>query len=559
MLAVPFFDSSGNQIKVGSMSLVDGFTILGPFAVRIDDGKPTIANCKIQGGARNLGIVGAVELLNADSAILKDCDISDSGIGVLVGGRGHGIPTISHCNITGNDIGILQDPNAARLKVTSSHITKQTNQTIDLESDADFQDTVIEDNRVGAPAGFIVAINRDAQRVTLDHCTIRNNRTGPFHGSGSASFAGGVFVETTAPIIAVTPPVVIRNSEITGNVSAGSAGGIHIGGSAQLINDRITGNTAAFDGGGVFTESIDASLRTQVVNTLIAGNHAQADGGGLHANGVGPDVVNTTIAGNSASRGGAAFVTAPFGFTSDIARFANCALTGNTAAVATAVFYQSQVATTPPPSFKSCAYLATDTFFSTDPFAPLPLPTTNGSFAVADAGYVNAGTGDYRLAPDSPLIDQGNDAEITPFIQTGVTTDLDGQPRIVGVAVDIGAFEFQAQASIDVTSQVLVTPGGFRYNRSTGRFVQSVVLENIGTTVIAASVSLVLDSLSASATLFDRTGVTAAEAPLGSPYLNVSGSDLAPGASVSAILDFADPTKQVITYTPRVLAGPGTR
>ena len=81
--------------------------------------------------------------------------------------------------------------------------------------------------------------------------------------------------------------------------------------------------------------------------------------------------------------------------------------------------------------------------------------------------------------------------------------------------MDIGAFEFQAQASIDVTSQVLVTPGGFRYNRSTGRFVQSVVLENIGTTVIAASVSLVLDSLSASATLFDRKGVTAAEAPLG--------------------------------------------
>jgi hypothetical protein len=45
------------------------------------------------------------------------------------------------------------------------------------------------------------------------------------------------------------------------------------------------------------------------------------------------------------------------------------------------------------------------------------------------------GGGDYRLQEGSPCIDVGNDAAVT------VTTDLDGNPRIQGLCVDMGAFE----------------------------------------------------------------------------------------------------------------------
>jgi len=50
---------------------------------------------------------------------------------------------------------------------------------------------------------------------------------------------------------------------------------------------------------------------------------------------------------------------------------------------------------------------------------------------------VDAPSGDLRLQPASPAIDAGDDTAVP----AGITTDLDGNPRIIGAAVDMGAFE----------------------------------------------------------------------------------------------------------------------
>jgi hypothetical protein len=50
-----------------------------------------------------------------------------------------------------------------------------------------------------------------------------------------------------------------------------------------------------------------------------------------------------------------------------------------------------------------------------------------------------AGPDDFHLTAASPAVDAGNDADVPGDI----TTDLDGNPRIVGAAVDMGAFELQ--------------------------------------------------------------------------------------------------------------------
>lgn len=112
---------------------------------------------------------------------------------------------------------------------------------------------------------------------------------------------------------------------------------------------------------------------------------------------------------------------------------------------------------------------------------------------------------------------------------------------------------------VDVSFQVRVTRGGFRFNRADGRYVQSLTLTNTGKSPVAGPISLVLDALSSNAALYNRTGLTSAAGPAGRSYLVVQSGDLAAGASTTALLEFTDSTQAAITYTTRVLAGPGAR
>lgn len=113
----------------------------------------------------------------------------------------------------------------------------------------------------------------------------------------------------------------------------------------------------------------------------------------------------------------------------------------------------------------------------------------------------------------------------------------------------------QLAAALDVSSSVSVTPGGFSYRRNTGHYFQQVTLTNIGSSTITGPLSLVIDNL-AGATLASPGGLTQFAAPVSSPYVSASAVDLAPGATVSVVLDF---TAQPSGYTTRILAGTGSR
>lgn len=108
---------------------------------------------------------------------------------------------------------------------------------------------------------------------------------------------------------------------------------------------------------------------------------------------------------------------------------------------------------------------------------------------------------------------------------------------------------------VTLTATPDVVRGGFVYDRRAARFRQQVSLVNQGQRAIAGPVYLALDRLSGNATVIGNDGVTAAQAPTGSPYVTVvpAGQSLPAGASTSVTLQFANPTAAAIDYAPRVL------
>ncbi len=61
--------------------------------------------------------------------------------------------------------------------------------------------------------------------------------------------------------------------------------------------------------------------------------------------------------------------------------------------------------------------------------------------------FVDADDGDFRLRADSPAVDVGDSSVIESysFLKDDAEheIDLDGNPRIVGGAIDLGAYELQ--------------------------------------------------------------------------------------------------------------------
>jgi hypothetical protein len=101
----------------------------------------------------------------------------------------------------------------------------------------------------------------------------------------------------------------------------------------------------------------------------------------------------------------------------------------------------------------------------------------------------------------------------------------------------------------------IVTRSGFVRDRRTATYAQQITITNGNAIPLTGPFFLVLDVVSANATLVNATWTTAFSAPLGSPYITVPAGTLAPGVSVSMVLQFANPTNAAITDNTRVVYG----
>jgi hypothetical protein len=213
---------------------------------------------------------------------------------------------------------------------------------------------------------------------------------------------------------------ILNNCLVSNNVCVLSGGGIS-GGMANA--SVIVGNSTGSNGGG----AANATLNNCMILNNLATNNGNGNGGGV----VGGLLNNCVLAGNQARAGGGAAGGA----------LNNCTIVNNSAiqygGAAGGTFNNCIIYNNTAPNIASGNIYLVLNYCCTTPLTP----NGTGNFTNAPL-FVNLAGGDFRLQSSSPCINAGNNSFIPD------STDLDGNPRIIGGTVDIGAFEYPAPTSI---------------------------------------------------------------------------------------------------------------
>jgi hypothetical protein len=184
----------------------------------------------------------------------------------------------------------------------------------------------------------------------------------------------------------------------------------------------FVGNVATNFGGAVYNNSI-------LINCQFRNNSA-AEGGAAKSCGL----LNCLIVSNQASVNGGGTATC---------QMTNCTITANSAGNSGGGFYQGS-------GTRNCIV-----YFNSAPSSPnftpssilntctLPLPPLVGGNNITNAPlFVDQAAGNFHLQTSSPCINAGYNGFVLG------NTDLDGNPRIAGGIVDMGAYEFQNPTSV---------------------------------------------------------------------------------------------------------------
>jgi len=192
----------------------------------------------------------------------------------------------------------------------------------------------------------------------------------------------------------------ITNGYITGASATG--GGIYCNQGGTVMNCVIVGNVSQWSGGGIGCYQ-GGTIQSCVIN----GNTAQSqDGGGLYVN-QGGTVQNCTIVNNFANRNGGGIEGNSGG------EIQNCIIYDNTG---------GEIHGSPSENRYNCIKNWSS--------------HSNGNIS-DDPQFVSAG--DYHLLPTSPCLNVGTNL---PYVLS--STDIEGNPRLVGNKVDMGAYEYSA-------------------------------------------------------------------------------------------------------------------
>jgi len=232
---------------------------------------------------------------------------------------------------------------------------------------------------------------------------------------------------------------VVSSCVLSGNTATDNGGGAD---NVTLLGCQLTANSAANGGGAADCTMNDCILTGNSAIPIPSSSPLEKPSGGAGGGVYGGTAVNCVIAGNNASLGGGA--CAP--------QLIDCTIVNNTAGFDGGV---SPPASGPggllPYCLTNCVVYFnvantnnnydSSSLYVFDHCCTVPLPNGLGNIANVPT-FVDFYGGDYHLASDSPVINSGNNAAAMTDL------DLDGNPRIAGRTVDMGAYEYQTPSSV---------------------------------------------------------------------------------------------------------------
>ena len=253
--------------------------------------------------------------------------------------------------------------------------------------------------------------------------------TNVFFSKNMASDGGGGMrnCDSSSPTLTGVTFSVNSASEDGGGMSNSSS-------SPTLIDVIFSGNLAVDSGGGIF--NVDGSAPT-LTNAIFSGNISSDNGGGMTNNaGSSPTLTNVTFSGNTAGLYGGGMVNGD----DSSPTFRNCIFWGNNAPQNSQIGNLGEGVS---PTINHSLVMGSggsgagwDSRLGIDGDGNID---ADPLFVDVDGADDTVGTLDdnLRLSRNSPAIDTGNSSHVP----LGITTDLDGDPRIINSSVDMGAFE----------------------------------------------------------------------------------------------------------------------
>jgi hypothetical protein len=321
-------------------------------------------------------------------------------------------------------------------------------------------------------AGFVLATYEE-RNSTLDGFTIIN--------SGGQCHQAGIFIRGASPTIINCKVLDGDNSSgiycqngtplisqclISGNDNYGAqncrenraftgwGGGILCYYANAIIRNCMILDNSGKAGGGIAVRMSSPTIE----NCLITGNTAGQSGGCLYVGSGRPTLINCTVLNNSADQGGAVYIDCGMGCKPDIT---NSILRGN----------------------------IPDEVYDTYHYQPPVITYCNieggwpgeGNIDV-DPLFRDPASGDYHLRCDSPCVGTGD-----PDFEYVDQTDMDGEARLMGACVDMGADERLLAPVIAVSSQEvdLFSPGP-----GIDRVGQIVSIYNLGCDMLSWEISV---------------------------------------------------------------------